>query len=162
MSILQLEIREPNTVEEKQKGIMLRWYCLRKPLGLHLNSATDEFENQAYHLIAWLKTATGKKSMVGTGRLHVNQDNEAQIRYLAVAKSNRQQGIGRQLVHALEARAWQLRHQRVVVDVRVNAAPFYKTLGYQIIDGPFEKISGVQHYRMSVSLDAKKKKVAHL
>lgn len=161
MSALQVEIREPNTVEEKQKGIMFRWYYLRKPLGMHLNSATDEFEEQAYHLIAWLKTATGGKSVVGTGRLHINQDNEAQIRYLAVAKPNRQQGIGRQLVHALEERAWQLRHERVVVDVRVNAAPFYKTLGYQITDGPFEKINGIQHYRMSVSLDAKKKKAVH-
>lgn len=144
----RIEIREPNTSTEKQAGIRCRWYYLRKPLGLHLSSATDEFEDQAYHLIACLQTRPGQMLVVGTGRLHINQDKQAQIRYLAVAKSNRHQGIGRQLVRALEKQAQRLNYQQVIANVRSKALPFYQSLGYRIIDGPFDQLHGTQHYHM--------------
>ena len=148
MDAQEIEIREPGTDRERRENIRFRWLYLRKPLGMRLSSATDEFEHQAYQLIAYLKNALGEKTMVGTGRLHINRGDEAQIRYLAVAEANRQQGIGRRLVRALEMRARQLRHRQVVVDVRESALVFYQAMGYQIVAGPFEKLNGIRHYKM--------------
>ena len=148
MDTQEIEIREPGTDQERRENIRFRWLYLRKPLGMRLNSATDEFEHQAYQLIAYLKNALGEQTMVGTGRLHINSGREAQIRYLAVAEANRQQGIGRRLVRALETRARQLQHQQVVVDVREGALAFYRAMGYQIVAGPFEKLDGIKHYKM--------------
>ena len=136
---------------ELKKSIGFRWEHLRKPLGMDLSSASDEHEDRAYHLIACLKAAR-EETLVGTGRLHINEHNEAQIRYLAVAEDSRRQGIGRRLVRALEERAQQLNHHQVVVNVRSHALPFYEALGYQIVGGPFDKLGGIEHYKMSTTL----------
>jgi GNAT superfamily N-acetyltransferase len=59
---------------------------------------------------------------------------QAAIHWLIVLPSWRRRGVGRLLIEALETRAWELGHRRVVLETHVawrNAAQFYERLGYE-------------------------------
>ena len=82
-------IRVPETKIELDSYYRLRWEILRKPLGQSINSTKDEFEKDSYHLIA----ITNEKKIIGVGRLHNVDQNTAQIRYMAINKKFRGNGI---------------------------------------------------------------------
>jgi GNAT superfamily N-acetyltransferase len=59
---------------------------------------------------------------------------QAAIHWLIVLPGWRRKGVGRLLISALEARAWELGHRHVVLETHAawrSAALFYERLGYQ-------------------------------
>jgi len=63
----------------------------------------------------------------------VAEKAQAAIHWLMVAPAWRRRGVGQHLIAALEARAWELGHRRVVLETHAgwrSAGHFYERLGY--------------------------------
>jgi hypothetical protein len=79
---MTIEVRQPRTQEELDLYYDLRWRVLREQWTKSRESGRDEHEENAFHLTAW----DGPK-LLGTGRLHFNSPDEAQIRCMAVEEA---------------------------------------------------------------------------
>jgi ribosomal protein S18 acetylase RimI-like enzyme len=128
----------------------LRWRVLRAPWGHPRESARDEFEDHAEHAAV----RNGDGTIVGVARAHLIDVDEAQVRFMAVEESHRQQGVGSALLAYLEQAVRGRGAKRIVLNSREGVVRFYEKLGYRVVgEGPilFEKL---RHKRMAKDLSA--------
>lgn len=137
-------IKQPETSEEFKNYYHLRWTLLRAPWNQPEGSEVDHVEDQCFHLIA----TTEANKVIGVARLQFNTAEEAQIRYMAVAKEYERKSIGRQLVTAMETHAINSDCEKIVLDAREGAVDFYKKLGYQVAEKSYLLFDEIQHFRM--------------
>jgi len=141
---MDVAIREPVTPDEWARYYDLRWRILRKPWTEDKESARDEHESEAIHLMAW-----SGQTLVGVGRLHFNSPEEAQVRYMAVEPEFANQGAGSTILHALEDRAHHAGAHRIVLNARETALPFYRKHGYALVDKSGTLFGAIDHWSMS-------------
>src|SRR5665213_731092 len=110
---MAIEVREPRTPEELDLYYDLRWRVLREQWTKSRESGRDEHEQDAFHLAAW----DGSK-LVGTGRLHLNTAEEAQVRCMVVEEAYRSAGVGSLILEALERRARERGAKFVMLNAR--------------------------------------------
>jgi predicted GNAT family N-acyltransferase len=79
---------------------------------------------------------------VGTARLMCGQDGEAELARVAVLPSRRNDGIGRQLVLALEEIAAREGVRGITLRPHRHLEAFYEHLGYSRTDGSIEIVAG--------------------
>ena len=139
----QIEIRSPKTEAEWKKYDDFRWEILRKPLNIPHIPLKDDLEDKSYHFMA----ITSSNEIVACGRLHMNNSEEAQIRYMGVSFNVRRMGIGTSIVEKLEEKARSLGATYVALNARNVALDFYKSLGYIEIE-PYESDIKIPHTRM--------------
>ena len=140
-------IKQAETDSELKQYYHLRWRILRKPWGQPEGSEKDGLENMSIHIIA-----KDNENVIGIGRLQFNSNTEAQIRYMAVEKEYEKQGIGKQIVEALEQQA-ELNHRNFILpDAREPAVGFYENLGYIKKEKTYLLFDSIQHYAMTKSL----------
>lgn len=140
-------MREPRTEQEFDLYYALRWRILREPWTSARESARDEYEGAAVHLIAIQGAA-----ILGVGRLHFNSPEEAQVRYMAVENGRTGAGIGSLILAALEVRARQAGAGRIVLNARESAIPFYARHGFELIGQIVTEFDAVVHWRMKKDL----------
>jgi predicted GNAT family N-acyltransferase len=141
-------IRPPATESEFEAYYTLRWKILREPWDQPLGSEKDEFEGEAIHLAAW--NDAGR--LVGAGRLHPIGGTCGQIRYMAVDRTQRSQGIGQAILRELENRALGSELDEIKLNSRQDAVPFYERNGYQVL-GPTHSLFGtIPHFEMRKQL----------
>ncbi len=76
------------------------------------------------------------------------QPGVGKLMQMAVEPQLQGSGIGRKLVALLEAHAYGQRgYDRLFCHARIDAAPFYSRLGWEIVGDIFEE-AGIDHYRM--------------
>lgn len=124
----------------------LRWQLLRAPWKQPRGSERDDLEASpsTRHVAARM----GVEQVVGVGRLHLNNQQQAQIRYMAVAEPCRGLGIGRALAEELERAAEELAASQIVLNAREDVVCFYQKLGYAVI-GPGPTMFGsIRHQQM--------------
>ena len=139
----QIEIRSPKTEAEWKKYDDFRWEVLRKPLKMSHIPLKDNLEDSSYHFMA----ITISKKILACGRVHMNNELEAQIRYMGVSDSVRRMGVGTSMVDKLEDKAKTLGAKYVTLNARNIALDFYKSLGYIEIE-PYESDIKIPHTRM--------------
>jgi N-acetylglutamate synthase-like GNAT family acetyltransferase len=144
---MNIELREPKTADDFALYYDLRWRILRKPWTQDRESSKDEHESLAVHLMAW-----ADNKLVGVGRLHFNDPEEAQIRYMAVEESCAGRGVGTVILAELEARAKGAGATRIVANARENALSFYKKNGYRLIDRADTLFESLVHWRVVKSV----------
>jgi N-acetylglutamate synthase-like GNAT family acetyltransferase len=142
-----IEVREPRTKEELDLYYDLRWRVLRERWTTVRDSGRDEHENEAFHLTAW----QGSK-LVGTGRLHFNSAEEAQVRCMAVEEGYRSSGIGSLILKRLEQRAKADGAKRMVLNARESAVPFYQKHAYEQMDPSGTLFDSIPHWLMRTEL----------
>ena len=120
---------------------------LRKPLGMSKETLKDELEDESHHLIAVDK----QKEIIGSGRLHFNNNKEGQIRYMAVSNTIQRKGLGSAIVSELETIAREKGIQEMVLNARENAISFYLSMGYKET-GPYESDTSIPHITMRKKL----------
>ena len=86
--------------------------------------------------------------VIAVARLQFNSDDEAQVRYMAVAGAYERQGIGRELINSMEAYAGESTRRKIVLDAREPAVGFYQKLGYTVVEKSYLLFDEIQHYRM--------------
>lgn len=79
------------------------------------------------------------------------QNNQIQLRGMAVLKSHQRQGLGEDLIHTVEDYAKKNKADIIWFNARSVAINFYKKLGYEIIGIPFYIKDIGTHYIMSKS-----------
>jgi N-acetylglutamate synthase-like GNAT family acetyltransferase len=144
---MAIEVREPRTQEELDLYYDLRWRVLREQWTKSRESGRDEHEQDAFHLTAW----DGSK-LVGTGRLHLNTAEEAQVRCMAVEEAYRSTGVGGLILVTLERRARERGAKFVMLNAREGAVPFYRKHGYQRMDQTNTLFDLIPHWRMQKDL----------
>lgn len=138
-------ITEPSSDTQWQQYYNLRWRILRKPWGQPAGSERDDREHDAVHRVA----VTPDGEVIACGRLHMNTDNEAQVRYMAVDDAWQGRGIGAAILNELERAAAAIGAHTVVLNARESAIGFYEKCGYRIVgDGP-TAFGSIRHNRMS-------------
>jgi GNAT superfamily N-acetyltransferase len=142
-----LELRPPQTEREFELYYDLRWRVLREPWKESRESARDEHENQAIHMMALIHGI-----VVGVGRLHFSAPHEGQVRYMAVEERHAGQGIGGRLLEELERHARLHNATRIVLNARENAVVFYRKHGYQLIDQSGTMFGSIAHWWMQKNL----------
>ena len=140
-------IKSPETELEWDKYFNFRWEMLRKPLGMTKETLKDELEDESYHLIAVDK----QKEIIGSGRLHFNNNKEGQIRYMAVSNTIQRKGLGSAIVSELETIAREKGIQEMILNARENAISFYLSMGYKET-GPYESDTSIPHITMRKKL----------
>ena len=139
----QVGIRSPKTEAEWKKYDDFRWEVLRKPLKISHIPLKDNLEDSSYHFMA----ITISKKILACGRVHMNNEYEAQIRYMGVSDDIRRMGVGTSMVNKLEDKAKTLGAKYVTLNARNIALDFYKSLGYIEIE-PYESDIKIPHTRM--------------
>ena len=139
----QIEIRSPKTEAEWEKYDDFRWEILRKPLNIPHVPLKDNLEESSYHFMA----ITSSNEIVACGRLHMNNDEEAQIRYMGVSESIRRMGLGTLILDRLENQAKVLGANSISLNARNVALNFYKSLGYKAV-GPYQSDTNIPHTKM--------------
>lgn len=137
-------IKQPETEKEFEAYYELRWQVLRKPWQQPRGSEKDELENKSFHIMA----CDENNKVIGVGRLHFNNETEAQIRYMAVATEHEKQNIGTLILEALEKHAKENSGKTIVLHARENALGFYKKKGYELLEKSHLLFGSIQHYRM--------------
>jgi predicted GNAT family N-acyltransferase len=143
-----LQIGKPETPEQFKEYYDLRWRILRAPWDRLRGSEMDEFDEAADHVT--VRDVDGR--LLGIGRLHMNNAQEAQIRFMATEEFCRGFGIGRALIGKLEEIARDRGAERIVLNARAHVVGFYQRYGF-VVTGPgptlFDKL---KHSRMEKSL----------
>ena len=140
-------IRPPESKEEWKNYFIFRWELLRKPLGMSKESLEDELEDSSYHLMG----IDNENNVIASGRVHFNDNNQAQIRYMAVKDNYKRKGIGSEIVTKLEDYASSKGAKKMVLNARENALSFYLSLGYSE-KGPYKSDTGIPHSKMEKDL----------
>lgn len=145
---MHFHIKKPETSEEFKGYYHLRWKLLRAPWNQPEGSEVDDLEDQCFHLMA----VNESNGVIGIARLQFNTNNEAQIRYMAVAKEYERKGIGHELINAMEAHAINSGCEKIVLDAREGAVDFYKKLDYKVTEKSYLLFDEIQHFHMQKEL----------
>lgn len=119
--------RAPNSKIELAAYYQLRWQVLRKPWQQPQGSEKDHLESQSYHRVI----VDDMNNILGVGRLHLVEQNIAQIRYMAIAESAQGKGLGKILLDEFDSISAKLAITTIELNARENAIGFYLKLGYQ-------------------------------
>jgi predicted GNAT family N-acyltransferase len=139
-----MRLIEPKTKADFDRYYDLRWRILRMPWGEPLGSERDGLDGSSIHLMA----CDDDDRLLGVCRLHFNSPGEAQIRFMAVDEDCRNAGAGSALLAWVESKARQQGAERIVLNARESAVPFYLKRGYAVA-GEGETLFGViRHFRM--------------
>ena len=144
-----MKIIEPTTSEEFKKYYNLRYKILRKPWGQPSGSERDGGEETSIHRMI-IDNKTG--NALAVGRLQFNSEDEAQIRYMAVADEFQGKGLGSQIISSLEDVARGKGSKQIILSARENALQFYKNNGYKIVKKTHLLFGEIQHWLMEKEL----------
>ena len=148
---MKITILKPTTPEEFKKYYILRYEILRKPWGQPLGSERDQGEETSIHRMI-VDESTGEALAVG--RLQFNSVHEAQIRYMAGLDDYQGQGMGSQIISALEDIARGKGIKRIILQSRKNVLQFYKNNGYEIVKKTHLLFGEIQHWLMRKELES--------
>ncbi|GEK08496.1 YiiD C-terminal domain-containing protein [Pseudoalteromonas sp. McH1-7] len=138
------EVTSPQSSEDWQAYYQLRWQVLRAPWDQPRGSEQDDLEQEAEH--RYIKNNEGE--VLGVARLHFNNHQQAQVRYMAVAEGHRGHHLGSRLLHELEIIAWTQKAQELVLFARERALSFYQRHGYEVVEKAHLAYGDVQHWKM--------------
>ena len=139
-----LTVNHPESPEEFEEYYDLRWRVLRKPWGQPRESEKDAFDPVADHVS--VRDEDGK--LIGIGRLHLNNDREAQIRYMATEEDVRGSGVGRVIIERIETIVRERGVRWITLNAREHVVGFYEHLGYRVTgEGP-TMFDEIRHSKM--------------
>jgi len=102
----------------------------------------DGNDDGATHFVAYDRTEP-----IGTARLRDYDTDVAKAERVAIVADRRGEGLGRELMEAVEATASGAGYDRVVLHAQVSVVPFYRKLGYEPV-GEIFKDAGIDHREM--------------
>lgn len=142
------QVVSPETEEEFDRYYHLRWKLLRKPRDLPVGSEKDEYETFALHRMI----KDSDNNPIAVARLHVTSVDEGQIRYMAVAKAHRGNGLGTLLMMALEEEARKQGVKRLVLNSPEGSMEFYNKCGYRMTGDAPTLFGAISYQQMKKNL----------
>ncbi len=143
-----MEIRPPETAHEWEAYYDLRFRILRAPWNQPRGSERNEDDKTEQHFAVWID---GKA--VAVARMdRTDKNGTVQVRFVAVDNSYQGKGFGKILMQAVERAAKGQGNGKLILHARENALPFYKVLGYSIVEKSYLLFDEIQHYLMEKEL----------
>ena len=102
----------------------------------------DDLENESIHRVVKIDN-----QIIGVGRLHFVDDNNAQIRYMAVEDNFRASGVGKLIVDEFIKISENRNTKKIILYSRESVIDFYKKLGFDIVREA-HKLKNIQHFLM--------------
>ncbi len=143
----KMDIRSPKTTKEWEEYYFLRYTVLRKPLGQPIGSEKNEGDLTGKHFAFFLE-----KKIVAIARLDPIDSRISQIRFFAVDGKIQGKGFGKILLKEIEKSAKKRNTEKIILQSRENAVPFYENNGYFTIEKTHLLFGKVQHYLMEKEL----------
>ena len=106
----------------------------------------DGLDEEAEHFIA-RRVDGAAHQPIGTARMR-RLGREAKAERVAVLEAERESGVGRRLMQAIESRAKELKLDTLVLHAQVSVIQFYETLGY-VAHGQIFNEAGIDHREMT-------------
>lgn len=141
--INKVTFRSPVGSKEFEEYDLFRWKVLRKPIGKTIETLKDKFDKDSFHIIGLYN-----KFIIASGRVHFNNDDEAQIRYMAVDKAFRTQGIGKEVLKILEEYIKKNNAKKIILNARNDVIGFYKNSNYLKVEEYLGPDTGIPHTKM--------------
>jgi len=141
--INKLIFRSPIGDREFEEYDLFRWKVLREPIGKPIETLKDKFDKEGFHIIGLYN-----KIIIASGRVHFNNDNEAQIRFMAVDEAFRGKGIGKEVLKVLEEYIKKNNAKKIVLNARNDVIEFYKNSNYLTVEDYFGSDTGIPHTKM--------------
>lgn len=139
-----MQLVTPQTPAQFDAYYDLRWRILRAPWDQPRGSERDEQEDQSSHRMI----LTDQQQVVAVGRLHTVGTDIGQIRYMAVDPDYQGQGLGQQILEALEHAAREQNLQHLVLHARESVLGFYQHQGYELLEQSHTLFGEITHYKM--------------
>jgi predicted GNAT family N-acyltransferase len=136
-----VQIKRVTTNREMTKAFAIRLRVFVKEQGVPEDIELDQDDRRAIHLLA---LASGKA--VGTTRVVVRA-GRAKIGRMAVLKSYRGKGVGKQLLKHAITTAEKLRARKIYLHAQVGVIEFYEKLHFYCV-GPVFDEAGIPHRKM--------------
>lgn len=143
MHVAKIEFATP----EYDLAVRLRTEILRKPLGLEFSVEQLAAEWTDSHFACFDE----KEQLVGCLILTKKDSKTVKMRQVAVAENRQGSGTGRRLVEFSEAWAARNGFDKMELNARDTAIPFYQKLNYATVGEPFEEV-GIAHLKMEKRL----------
>ncbi|MDZ7804470.1 GNAT family N-acetyltransferase [Thiohalophilus sp.] len=143
-----MQIVTPQTPAQFDAYYELRWRTLRAPWHQPRGSERDEHEANATHRMI----IDDAQQVRAVGRLHALEAGTGQLRYMAVDPDYRGQGLGKQILSALEEAARAQGLQQLILHAREPVVDFYRRQGYALLDQSHTLFGEIVHYEMSKTL----------
>ncbi len=140
-----LIIRQPQNKKEYASMFNLRWKVLRQPWNQPKGSERDDEEANADHFIAVLHN-----KIIGTARLHLINENVAQIRYLAVEEEYRNKGVASKILEAIHLTAKNKFIKYLILNARETAVDYFQRNGYKIVGEGQTLFGEIKHKKMMI------------
>jgi predicted GNAT family N-acyltransferase len=139
MTILDVAFATP----EYDETVQLRDKILRRPLGLSFTEEQLAEEYADFHLAAFTEGWILRGCLVLTPM----DDKTLKMRQVAIDEAFQKTGVGRQLVAASETFGRVRGFEKMVLNARETAVPFYLKLNYESAGDRFEEV-GIPHFKM--------------
>ena len=124
------------------KMVSLRTEILRKPLGLTYTQAQLDAE-----ISDILIGAFENEEIIGCCILTPKENNQLQLRQMAVASTVQRKGIGAKILSFAEEICKQKKNNSIILHARETAVEFYKKSGYQVFGEMYYEVS-IPHFNM--------------
>ena len=130
---MTISIQTPTTRDDFKAYYDLRYSVLREPWGQPRGSEKDDYEPISHHFMA-VDGATGQ--LVGVVKLMERSPGVGWFSQLAVRPNCQRQGIGKQLVAAMEQAAREMGFSVLGCMARLNTTVYFEKLGYHVTGFP--------------------------
>lgn len=134
-------IKHPETREEFKEYYHLRYEQLRKPWGQPKGTEKDDYEPISQHFMA-VDQESGK--IVGVVKLFEKEPGVGWFSHLAVAADYQRQGVGKQLMAAVEQAARARGFKVLGCMSRLNTTAYFEKLGFVITGLPSHYFGTIQ------------------
>ncbi|MFC4544023.1 GNAT family N-acetyltransferase [Halosolutus amylolyticus] len=141
------EVREVDSDAQRADAFDVRQTVFVEEQGVDEAIEYDEHEDEAVHFVAY-----DDGQPIGAARLREPNPGLGKVERVAVLESRREEGIGRELMAAVEDAARDRDLTELKLHSQTRAAAFYRRLGYERRGEEFEE-AGIPHVEMRKSLE---------
>jgi predicted GNAT family N-acyltransferase len=138
-----MDVRRVETDEEMADALAVRREVFIEEQGVPEDLEIDGKDEESVHFVAYDEA----DEPVGAARLREYDDSTAKVERVAVVEDERETGLGREIMAAVEATARAEGYDSVLLHAQTPVVGFYKGLGYQITSEEFEE-AGIPHHEM--------------
>lgn len=137
-----MDVRRVETDEEMVDALAVRRKVFIEEQGVPEDLEIDGKDEDAVHFVAY-----DDGTPVGAARFREYDDSTVKVERVAVVESQRETGLGREIMAVVEATARAEGYGSVLLHAQAPVIEFYEKLGYEITSEEFEE-AGIPHREM--------------
>lgn len=141
-----MDVRRVSSDDELDDALAVRREVFVAEQGVPEHRELDGRDDEATHFVAY-----DDGEPIGAARLREYDDSIGKVERVAVVESRRGEGLGRELMDAVESVAADAGYDELLLHAQVPVVGFYEGLDYEITSEEFED-AGIPHREMRKTL----------